>query len=207
MNKDDANNADGLKRRHLLTYATLGMGGLVGGAGLFGLGKAFGPSEDVLAEDVWAPRIELPKIEPGAAFVFKVGGLPLFVRRLTPSQIEDARSVNPEDLLDPLAKNPNLENTATATLQNRSLQFNGTYVVLDGRCPRLGCVPIADTGDYGGWFCPCGGAHFDVLGRVRKGPSPRNMFIPRYKVSEAGLLIGVGASDLSEKELDRILYP
>jgi len=207
MNKDDANSADSLKRRHFLTYATFGMAGLVGGAGLFGLGKAIGLSEDVLAEDVWAPRIELPKLEPGTTSAFKFGDFPLFVRRLTLSQIEEAGSVKPEDLPDPLAKNPNLERSATASVQNRSFQLGGTYIVLDGRCPRLGCVPIVDAGDYGGWFCNCGAAHFDVLGRIRKGPSPRNMVIPRYTVSEAGLLTGVGASDLSEKELDRILYP
>ena len=55
------------------------------------------------------------------------------------------------------------------------------WLVVMGICTHLGCVPIANAGDYGGWFCPCHGSHYDVSGRIRKGPAPLNLEIPPYK--------------------------
>ena len=56
--------------------------------------------------------------------------------------------------------------------------------VNSGVCTHLGCVPIGEAGDFGGWFCPCHGSHYDVSGRARKGPAPLNLEVPTYDFSE-----------------------
>lgn len=53
-----------------------------------------------------------------------------------------------------------------------------------GVCTHLGCVPIGESGDFGGWFCPCHGSHYDISGRARKGPAPLNLEIPSYSFPE-----------------------
>lgn len=58
-----------------------------------------------------------------------------------------------------------------------------------GVCTHLGCVPIGEAGDFGGWFCPCHGSHYDISGRIRKGPAPLNLEIPAYDFSEDGKLV------------------
>ena len=50
-------------------------------------------------------------------------------------------------------------------------------------------MPIANAGDYGGWFCPCHGSHYDVSGRIRKGPAPLNLEVPPYSFPEEGKVI------------------
>jgi len=58
-----------------------------------------------------------------------------------------------------------------------------------GVCTHLGCVPIGEAGDFGGWFCPCHGSHYDISGRVRKGPAPLNLAVPEYEFAEEESLI------------------
>ena len=58
-----------------------------------------------------------------------------------------------------------------------------------GVCTHLGCVPIGESGDFGGWFCPCHGSHYDISGRIRKGPAPLNLEIPQYDFPEDGKLV------------------
>merc|ERR1712093_273900 len=48
------------------------------------------------------------------------------------------------------------------------------WLVMLGVCTHLGCVPIGEAGDYGGWYCPCHGSHYDISGRIRRGPAPLN---------------------------------
>ena len=68
---------------------------------------------------------------------------------------------------------------------------NKVWLVVVGVCTHLGCVPIADSGDFGGWFCPCHGSHYDISGRIRKGPAPTNLEIPPYEfVNENIIKIG-----------------
>ena len=55
------------------------------------------------------------------------------------------------------------------------------WLVLVGTCTHLGCVPTFGGGDYGGWFCPCHGSHYDTSGRIRKGPAPLNLAVPEYE--------------------------
>lgn len=64
-----------------------------------------------------------------------------------------------------------------------------TNEVATGVCTHLGCVPIGEAGDYGGWFCPCHGSHYDISGRIRKGPAPLNLEIPEYDFGEDGKMV------------------
>jgi ubiquinol-cytochrome c reductase iron-sulfur subunit len=63
-------------------------------------------------------------------------------------------------------------------------------LIVLGICTHLGCVPISGAGDYGGWFCPCHGSHYDTSGRIRKGPAPLNLELPPYKLNNGKLFVG-----------------
>jgi ubiquinol-cytochrome c reductase iron-sulfur subunit len=77
-----------------------------------------------------------------------------------------------------LSQNANLDPTADASDANRALSEDGVWLVQMGICTHLGCVPLGEQGDFGGWFCPCHGSHYDTAGRIRRGPAPRNLDIP-----------------------------
>ena len=54
------------------------------------------------------------------------------------------------------------------------------WLIVVGVCTHLGCVPLGNKpteprGNYGGWFCPCHGSHYDTSGRIRQGPAPANL--------------------------------
>ena len=66
------------------------------------------------------------------------------------------------------------------------------WLVMIGLCTHLGCVPIGEAGDYHGWFCPCHGSHYDISGRIRKGPAPLNLEIPPYEFIEDDTKIIIG---------------
>merc|ERR1712150_205102 len=63
------------------------------------------------------------------------------------------------------------------------------YLVVLGVCTHLGCVPIANAGDFGGYYCPCHGSHYDASGRIRKGPAPLNLEVPFYEFVEENLMV------------------
>lgn len=42
-------------------------------------------------------------------------------------------------------------------------------------------VLIFFVGDYGGYYCPCHGSHYDASGRIRKGPAPLNLEVPPHE--------------------------
>ena len=87
----------------------------------------------------------------------------------------------PAALIDPLAENANRPDEP-ALDANRTLDEEGKWLVMIGVCTHLGCVPIGDgAGDFGGWFCPCHGSQYDSAARIRKGPAPKNLFVPEYK--------------------------
>ncbi|MEM9717100.1 MAG: ubiquinol-cytochrome c reductase iron-sulfur subunit, partial [Pseudomonadota bacterium] len=97
--------------------------------------------------------------------------------RRSADEIEAARAVPLTDLPDQESRNDNLEG-ADAEDQNRTLDEAGEWLVMVGVCTHFGCVPVGDAGDFGGWFCPCHGSHYDTAGRIRKGPAPENMLVP-----------------------------
>ncbi|MCB1373497.1 MAG: ubiquinol-cytochrome c reductase iron-sulfur subunit, partial [Rhodobacteraceae bacterium] len=105
-------------------------------------------------------------------------GKPVFIRRRSPEEIEAAREVEISQLVDPLARNANLPADAPATDADRTMDEAGEWLLMTGVCTHLGCVPLGEAGDFGGWFCPCHGSHYDTAGRIRKGPAPQNLHIP-----------------------------
>ena len=58
-----------------------------------------------------------------------------------------------------------------------------------GVCTHLGCIPVANQGEFGGYYCPCHGSHYDASGRIRKGPAPKNLEVPEYEFPEEGMLV------------------
>lgn len=132
-------------------------------------------SADVLA--MAKVEVDLAAIPEGKNVLIKWRGKPVFIRHRTQAEIEEAKSVDWEKLRDPQKD----EDRAT----------NPEWLVMLGVCTHLGCVPIGEAGDYGGWFCPCHGSHYDISGRIRKGPAPMNLEIPTYTFpQETSLVIG-----------------
>src|SRR5690606_7470619 len=164
-------------RRDFLYYATAGVGTVASGAAVWALADQMNPSADVQA--LSSIFVDVSGVEVGTQLTVKWRGKPVFIRRRTPEEIEAARAVNLEDLIDQKADNANISADADASDQNRALDENGEWLVMMGVCTHLGCVPLGNaSGDFGGWFCPCHGSHYDTSGRIRKGPAPRNLDIP-----------------------------
>ena len=123
-------------------------------------------------------RVDVSDVEPGTQLTVKWLGKPVFIRRRTEDEIQEARSVSLNDLPDGTARNENIPETSAAD-ENRSLDEAGEWLVMMGVCTHLGCVPLGDgAGECGGWFCPCHGSHYDSSGRIRKGPAPENLPVP-----------------------------
>ena len=163
-------------RRDFLYYAAAGVGAVATGAAVWPLVNQMNPSADVQA--LSSIRVDISGIEPGTQLTVKWLGKPVFIRRRTQEEIEAARAVPLTDLIDTSAENKNKPG-ADAADENRAMDETGEWLVMIGVCTHLGCVPIGNaSGDFGGWFCPCHGSHYDTAGRIRKGPAPRNLDIP-----------------------------
>ena len=171
-----ADDHDG-SRRDFLFYATAGTGVVVGGAAVWPLINQMNPSADVQA--LSSIRVDISGVEVGTQISVKFLGKPVFIRRRTEEEIEQARSIDVSDLsIDQQSRNPNRPGTDAAD-SNRTMDEAGEWLVMIGVCTHLGCVPLGDgAGDYGGWFCPCHGSHYDASGRIRRGPAPENLHIP-----------------------------
>ncbi|WP_298437338.1 ubiquinol-cytochrome c reductase iron-sulfur subunit [uncultured Jannaschia sp.] len=164
-------------RRDFLYYATAGMGAVATGFAVWPLVNQMNPSADV--EALSSIDVDVSILEPGSQMTALWLGKPVFIRRRTPEEIELARGVELSDLPDPLANNANIDSDAPATDENRATGESGEWLVQMGVCTHLGCVPLGDgAGDFGGWFCPCHGSHYDSAGRIRRGPAPRNLPVP-----------------------------
>lgn len=163
-------------RRDFLYYATAGAGAVATGAAVWPLVNQMNPSADVQA--LSSIFVDVSGVDVGTQLTVKWLGKPVFIRRRTPEEIEAARAVSLAELPDPLADNAN-KPTADASDENRTLDEAGEWLVMMGVCTHLGCVPLGDgAGDFGGWFCPCHGSHYDTAGRIRRGPAPRNLPVP-----------------------------
>lgn len=164
-------------RRDFLYFATAGAGAVTAGAAVWPLVNQMNPSADVQA--LSSIRVDVGGVKTGQQISVKFLGKPVFIRRRTETEIEQARSVDVSELPDPLARNANLPADAPATDANRALDDSGEWLIEQGVCTHLGCVPIGDgAGDFNGWFCPCHGSHYDSAGRVRRGPAPENLPVP-----------------------------
>ncbi|KDO46009.1 hypothetical protein CISIN_1g023850mg [Citrus sinensis] len=132
-------------------------------------------SKDVLA--MASLEVDLSSIEPGSTVTVKWRGKPVFIRRRTEEDIKLANSVDLGSLRDPQ--------------QDAERVKNPEWLVVVGVCTHLGCIPLPNAGDFGGWFCPCHGSHYDISGRIRKGPAPYNLEVPSYSfLDENKMLIG-----------------
>ena len=147
------------------------------------------PSADVQA--LSSIRVDVSAVEPGTQISVKFLGKPVFIRRRTQEEIDEARAVELSELPDDDARNENL-GSVPADDANRTLDEAGEWLVMQGVCTHLGCVPLGDgAGDFNGWFCPCHGSHYDTSGRIRRGPAPENLPIPTAEfVDETTIQLG-----------------
>ena len=163
-------------RRDFLYFATASAGTVAAGAAVWPLINQMNPSADVQA--LSSIRVDVSGVAEGTQLTVKWRGKPVFIRRRTAGEIEAARATALDELPDQDARNANAEG-ADAADENRTMDEAGQWLVMMGVCTHLGCVPIGDgTGDFGGWFCPCHGSHYDTSGRIRKGPAPENLPVP-----------------------------
>ena len=154
-----------VKRREFIFTATYAVGAVGVGATVWPLIDQMNPDASVKA--LASTEVDISGVEKGQSITVLWRGKPVFIRRRTDEEIAEARDVNLEELKHPekdedRAKDPE-------------------WLVMLGVCTHLGCVPLGDKGEYGGWFCPCHGSHYDTSGRIRKGPAPTNMEVPKYE--------------------------
>ena len=156
---------DGVRRRDFINIAAVSFAGVGAAAVVLPLVNQMNPSADVLA--LSSTEIDISAIQPGQAIKTSWRKQPVFVRNLTPAEIAEANKVDVASLRDP------------QTLAERTKEGHENWLITMGVCTHLGCVPIGDgAGDFGGWFCPCHGSHYDTAGRIRRGPAPTNLPIP-----------------------------
>jgi len=177
-------------RRDFLYVAT-GAAAVVGAAGFaWPFIDQMRPDASTLA--MASIEVDVSAIEPGMSVTAKWRGKPVFIRNRTPEEIEAGKTVKLEELKDPVARNANIAADAPATDADRSAgEGKENWLVMVGVCTHLGCVPIGQSGDFGGWFCPCHGSHYDTAGRIRKGPAPENLPVPVFAfMSDTKIKIG-----------------
>ena len=157
-------------RRDFLFTATYAVGAVGVGATVWPMIDQMNPDASVKA--LASTEVDVSSVGPGKTITVLWRGKPVFIRRRTNEEIAEAKAVKMEDLKHPekdedRAKNPE-------------------WLVMLGVCTHLGCVPLGQKvgdskGEFGGWFCPCHGSHYDTSGRIRKGPAPTNMEIPKFE--------------------------
>ena len=176
-------------RRDFLYIAT-GMAGVVGaGAFAWPFIDQMRPDASTLA--LSTVEVDVSSLTAGSSLIVKWRGKPVVVRNRTPEEIKSGEDVKLEDLKDPIARNANLASDAPATDANRTTPGKEAWMVMVQVCTHLGCIPLGQEGDFGGWFCPCHGSQYDTAGRIRKGPAPENMAVPVFKfISDTKILIG-----------------
>ena len=167
MAKNENNKKD---RRDFLLVSTYAMGAVGAGSFVWPLIDQMNPAADTLA--LASTEVDLGPLEEGQAITVKWRGKPVFIRHRTQKEIEASKKEKIEDLRHPE--------------KDEDRVLNEKFIVLVGVCTHLGCVPLGQKtgdvkGEYGGWFCPCHGSHYDHSGRIRKGPAPVNLEVPNYK--------------------------
>ena len=164
-----------LKRRDFIFTATTAVGVVGAGAVAWPLIDQMNPDASVKA--LATTEVDISSVQPGQTITVLWRGKPVFIKRRTQNEISDAKSVRLEELKDPQ--------------KDEERALNPEWLVMLGVCTHLGCVPLSDKGDYNGWFCPCHGSHYDTSGRIRKGPAPTNLEIPKYEfVNSTTIKIG-----------------
>ena len=186
--------AEGRDRRDFIVIAAQAFAGVGAAAALWPFIAQMNP--DASTQALASTEVDLSPIKEGQAITVLWRGKPVFVRHRTADEIKAALAVKISDLRDPSARNDALPERAAATDLNRTKKGHENWIVLVGICTHLGCIPKGQSmndarGDFGGWFCPCHGSHYDTAGRIRKGPAPRNLEVPSYAfISDARVKIG-----------------
>jgi ubiquinol-cytochrome c reductase iron-sulfur subunit len=176
-------------RRDFLLLATAAMGAVGVGAVAWPLIDQMNP--DASTRALASIEVDIGAVAEGQAITVQWRGKPVFIRNRTPAEVEQAKEVPMADLKDPLARNANVAADAEATDENRAATGKENILVMVGVCTHLGCIPLGQQGDFGGWFCPCHGSHYDTAGRIRRGPAPENMAVPAFTfVSDTRVRIG-----------------
>ncbi|MBL4787835.1 MAG: ubiquinol-cytochrome c reductase iron-sulfur subunit [Kordiimonadaceae bacterium] len=157
-------------RRDFLHVAAAGMAGVGATLAMWPFVDQMNPAADTLA--LATVEVDISSIGVGEAIVIKWRGKPIFIRHRTAAEIAEAEGVALSDLIDKETDSERVRGAAK-------------WLVLIGTCTHLGCVPLGtksgdDKGEFGGWFCPCHGSHYDTSGRIRKGPAPKNLVVPTY---------------------------
>ncbi|MEQ1541865.1 MAG: ubiquinol-cytochrome c reductase iron-sulfur subunit [Novosphingobium sp.] len=164
---------EGVRRRDFINIAAVSAAGVGGLTVLYPLISQMAPSADVLAES--STEVDISAIQPGQAIKTVFRKQPVFVRNLTAGEIEAANAVDAASLRDP------------QTLKERTKEGHENWLITMGVCTHLGCIPMGPfdggtvLGEFGGYFCPCHGSHYDTAARVRKGPAPKNLEVPEYE--------------------------
>ena len=153
------------KRRDFLFTVSYTIGAVGIGAAVWPLIDQMNPDSSVKA--LSSTEVDISAVERGKSITVLWRGKPVFIRRRTQEEISEARAVNLDDL-----KHPEKD-------EDRAKKPE--WLVMIGVCTHLGCVPLGNKGEYNGWFCPCHGSHYDTSGRIRKGPAPTNLEIPKYE--------------------------
>ena len=172
----------GVRRRDFLNIAAVSAAGVGALAVVYPLVNQMNPSADVLA--LASIDVDVSAIEVGQAVKTIWRKQPIFIRHLTPQEIQAANAVDVGSLRDP------------QTLADRTAEGKPQWLITLGVCTHLGCVPLGtaegeNRGDYGGYFCPCHGSHYDTAARIRRGPAPLNLQVPEYEfTSDTTVRIG-----------------
>ena len=175
---------DSLRRRDFINIAAVSFAGVGAVAVVLPLVSQMSPSADVLA--LASTEVDISKIMPGQAIKTSWRKQPVFIRNLTPKEIAEANAVPMSELRDP------------QTLGERTKPGKENWLITLGVCTHLGCVPLGtgegeNRGPFGGYFCPCHGSAYDTAARIRKGPAPKNLFVPDYEfTSPTVVTIGQG---------------
>jgi ubiquinol-cytochrome c reductase iron-sulfur subunit len=181
-------------RRDFIVIAAQAFAGVGAAAALWPFIHQMNP--DASTQALASIEVDLSPVKEGQAITVSWRGKPVFIRNRTAEEVNKATAVKVAELSDPSARNDGLPDKAPATDANRTKKGHENWLVLVGICTHLGCIPkgqsLSDSkGDFGGWFCPCHGSHYDTAGRIRKGPAPRNLEVPPYSfVSDTKIKIG-----------------
>jgi len=166
-----AEGEDGVRRRDFINIAAVSFAGVGAVAVILPVLTTMSASADVLA--LASIEVDVSAIQPGQAIKSSWRKQPIFIRNLLPAEIAEANKVDIGGLREP------------QTLADRTKPGKENWLITLGVCTHLGCVPLGAAagevkGEYGGYFCPCHGSHYDTAGRIRKGPAPTNLVVPEF---------------------------
>ncbi|CAN5201912.1 ubiquinol-cytochrome c reductase iron-sulfur subunit [soil metagenome] len=177
---DGAHGPDGddATRRDFIHIAAGAMAVGAGAVIAWPLINQMNPAADTLA--LSTIEFDTGKVQEGQQVVITWQGKPVFVRVRTAAELAKVHADDhAHDLKEP------------QTDAERTKAGHEPTLVVIGSCTHLGCIPTFGAGDFGGWFCPCHGSHYDAAGRIRKGPAPKNLVVPDYEFT-AGTKIKIG---------------